>query len=282
MSAKCYTHYMHLVKVDGTTKHDIFVPVRCKSWGCESCRSIKAKIVKDFIRRSFAGCKVTMLTFTDPHKGDVLEAWRTLGSRWNLFRTWAVKTYGKFQYVRVIEPHKMGGWPHMHVLVNVKMSEPRIRAMLKKWNYGYIFDKMEISVEGASQYVSGYLTKKWPGQQANALRRTTKTRIVQASQSLGPIFSKASDWKLVSREVQTDDVEGYSWDVYKERFLNHRNGALYKRFSECFAIESCATSADIEEFREMLDQSSAVSVEDVEEPSLEMVGVQQSLFLKWV
>lgn len=268
---------MHLSKIEGSTLQEIFVPVRCKSWGCESCRSIKAKIVRDFIVRSFSGQKVYMLTFTDLHRGKAIQAWKSLGSRWNLFRTWAVKTYGKFQYVRIIEPHKKGGWPHMHVLVNIKMSNPKIRSMLKGWGFGYIFDLMEISVKGASQYVTSYLTKKWPDGIANQYRKESKTRIVQASQSLGAIFSIKSTWTLVTREIREEELGAYVWDKYKERFINDRTGARLLTQSECFVIESKPTAKDLEFFRNLGAEKDQVSIEETESTGLHIFGIQQTL-----
>lgn len=280
MTTKCYTHYMHLSKLENDIMQEIFIPVRCKSWGCSPCRSIKARIVMDFIKRSFAGQSLFMLTFTDPHRGSALDAWETLGSRWNLFRTWAVKTFGKFQYVRIIEPHKKGGWPHMHVLVNIKMSDPKIRSMLKKWGYGYIFDNMNISVTGAAQYVSGYLTKKWPDGLADRYRRESKTRIVQASQSLGAIFTKKSSWSLVTRKVRYEEIYDYVWDVYKARFINDDKGARMISSSKCFVIESVPTSADREFCRKLGEIQDPVSIEDVEPTGLNLFGIQQTLLLE--
>lgn len=280
MSTKCYTHYMHLAKLENDVKQEIFIPVRCKSWGCSPCRSIKARIVMDFIKRSFAGQSLFMLTFTDPHRGSALDAWQTLGSRWNLFRTWAVKTFGKFQYVRIIEPHKKGGWPHMHVLVNINMSEPKIRARLKGWNYGYIFDKMEISVTGAAQYVSGYLTKKWPDGLADRYRKESKTRIVQASQSLGAIFKIKSSWSMVTRQVRCDEIYAYVWDVYKARFINDDKGARMISSSECFVIESKPTHFDVEQFRKIGLELPILSIEEVESTGLQLIGIQQTLLLE--
>lgn len=280
MSSKCYTHYMHLAKLDAGVKQEIFVPVRCKSWGCESCRLIKARLVMSFIQRVFAGQSLFMLTFTDPHKGAAVDAWRSLGCKWNLFRTWATKKYGKFQYVRIIEPHKKGAWPHMHVLVNVDMGDASIRARLKNWGFGYIFDKMEISVKGASQYVSGYLTKKWPGNQANYYRQVTRTRIVQASQSLGAIFSFKSDWSLVSREILNEDVGNYVWDIYKARFINHKTGASLLSQFEYFVIESIPLKSDVEFFRNLGAEKISVSVEEAEPVAIKLIGLQQSLLLE--
>jgi len=279
MDSKCYTHYLHLVKLEGSVKHDLFVPSRCKSWGCESCRSIKARIVMDFIKRSFAGQTLYMLTFTDDHKGDVLETWKDLGNRWNLFRTWFTKMYGKFQYVRVIEPHKSGGWPHMHVLINVKPNEAKVRSMLKRWRWGYIYDQMEISPTGAAQYVSGYLTKKWPGNLANQMRQETKTRIVQASQSLGAIFSRRSDWHLMNRLVPADERFEYVWDVYKARFINHETGARLVRFTDSFAVESVATKLDKIILGGWSVEAPHVSIEDVESEHVGLIGIQQTLIL---
>lgn len=168
----------------------------------------------------------------------------------------------------------------MHVLVNVDMSEPRIRSMLTKWKYGYVFDKMEICVLGAAQYVSGYLTKKWPGVIANHYRQVTKTRVVQASQSLGAIFSQKSTWSLVNLQIRVEEVNGYVWDVYEARFLTHKNGASLMREKECFTIASHPVKADIEAFRQLTKETSPLSIESVESQGLKLIGIQQTLILE--
>lgn len=263
MSSKCYSNYLHIKNLVDGKRVDLFVPSRCKSWGCPSCRSIKAKVVANFIKKSFKGQKVWMLTFTDPHKGEVIDAWKNLGPNWNRFRTWATKTYGKFQYIRVIEPHIKGGWPHMHVLVNVEMNESKIRQMLGQWNYGYIFDMGEKSPGHAANYLSKYLTKEWPGGVANALRSSTKTRIVQASQSLGAIFYKKTSWKIVSYKIPVEEVSEFVFEHLKEVWINHNNGAKLLKGEEFFLIESSPTKAFLEEFRELAKTGDSAVKEDL-------------------
>lgn len=279
MSAKCYTHYMHLFKVEGAIHQEIFIPVRCKSWDCLPCRQVKARLVMDFIKRSFASKPLIMLTFTVYHRGKALSAWQSMGSKWNVIRTWMVKKYPGIKYCRVIEPHKKGGWPHMHVLVDQPVSEPAIRSRLESWGFGYIYDQTKFDVQGAAQYLSGYLTKKWPDGLANQFRRLTKTRIVQASQSLGPIFQRVSSWKSVKQKISLEDLKDYVWDVYKQRFINSSAGCRVMIESESYSIESLATKEIIEKYIFMSTLPSALSVETVESPGLRFCGEQQTLII---
>ena len=275
MSSACFSSYLHLRKVRDGVRTDLFVPARCKSWGCPHCRAIKANIVQKFIKKSFGTQQLYMLTFTDPHRGDALDAWKTLGNRWNLFRTWSTANFGKYKYVRVIEPHIKGGWPHMHVLVNLKMSSPKIRTMLTKWGFGYVFDITEMSPGVAAQYVSKYLTKEWPGGLANTYRRQSGARIVQASQSLGPIFKQVSEWKMVSHSVNLADLKKTVTGLYFEVWFNSNFGARLTRSVDRIEIRSKATLLDIREFETLEQIGARVQSEDLAElehppPSIEI------------
>ena len=278
MSSVCYSSYLHLRKVQQGIRTDLFVPARCKSWGCEYCRRVKANVVQNFIRKSFDSQQLYMLTFTDPHKGLALDAWKTLGDRWNLFRTWATKHYGKFQYVRVIEPHVKGGWPHMHVLLDVKMSSPEIRTMLKQWGFGFVFDITEMTAGVGAAYVSKYLTKEWPGELANTYRRQSGARIVQASQSLGPIFQHKSEWKMVSHKVNTEELKSVVTDLYFNVWINSDWGARLLKNRDTFEIRSKATPSDVLAFSSLVDIGRRVMSSDLAEYENKPPAIEIDLF----
>ncbi len=207
MSEKCGQSYRFMVKNTETGSQIGLIPVLCKSWSCEVCRPKKADQVKAFIRKSFVDRKLWMLTFTYHHKGTALNAWKHLGSNLNNMLSYARKYNGKFNYVRMVEPHKDGSWPHIHMLVDSNIATSNFVRNVTNWGFGWNFHCKPIEPIRASNYICKYLTKSWPAGDADALRQATKTRIVSSSRGLGPIFKTKSDWSVIklsnpSRGVQ--------------------------------------------------------------------------------
>jgi hypothetical protein len=194
---KCGTQYLLMQKVAASRSEVAFIPLLCKSWSCETCRPKKAEIVRAFIRKSFIGKKVWMMTFTFYHSGTALDAWKKIGSCVNRMLTYARLHCGAFDYIRVVEPHKDGSWPHVHLLSTVPFSDTTFVKLVTDWGFGWNFHCAPIDALKASNYVSKYLTKPWPEGDADLLRQISKTRIVSCSRSLGSIFSKPSNWKLI-------------------------------------------------------------------------------------
>ncbi len=208
MKRKCGQTYRFMFKNTGTGSQVGLIPVLCKSWNCVVCRPKKAQQVKAFIRRSFAGKPTWMLTFTYSHKGTALNAWKNIGSNLNNMLTYARKDTGKFNYVRIVEPHKDGSWPHIHMLVDRNICSPSFVKLITKWGFGWNFHCVPIPPIKASNYISKYLTKSWPEGDAELLRQFTKTRIVSSSRSLGPIFKTKSDWTVVKLSNPSRGVHG--------------------------------------------------------------------------
>lgn len=204
----CGNHFMYLHKRVPVGHEYIFVPSRCKSWGCEHCRPLKAKIVRNYVKDNFDGDNIRMLTFTLFHSGNPEEAWRQIGDHWNRLRTNVAKQLGKFTYMRVVEPHKDGTWPHLHVLIKGAEKVYKLFEKCVKAGFGWNAHCQSIPPDKAALYVSKYLTKGWPAGQADALRVLSKTRIVSVSRDLPPIFTKKSSWDLISYSQPNDITLG--------------------------------------------------------------------------
>lgn len=208
MSA-CGTKYIYLHKAVNNLHYYCFVPSLCKSWSCPVCRLKKAKIVQQYIQDNFAGSEVYMLSFTLYHSGDPCSSWKYISEYWNRLRTSVAKKSGKFSYMRVIEPHRDGTWPHMHVLI--KGSE-RIYELFDKsvqCGFGWNCHSKHISVDVASRYVSKYLTKTWPDGNAEFFRVLNKTRIVSVSRDLPAIFNHKTDWECCRYDDMSERTPFY-------------------------------------------------------------------------
>lgn len=197
MSKDCGKSYRFMQKSSETGSQIGLIPVLCKSWSCETCRPNKAGIVKAFIRKNFSDSPVWMLTFTYYRKGTSLNAWKGIGSNINNMLSYARKYSGKFNYIRIVEPHKDGSWPHVHMLVDTNIATPSFVKNVTNWGFGWNFHCKPMDGFKASNYLSKYLSKPWPKGDADLLRQFARTRIVSNSRALGPIFKSHSDWKVI-------------------------------------------------------------------------------------
>lgn len=241
MTKECGQSYRFMHKVTETGSQVGLIPVSCKSWSCPKCRHIKADQVKAFIRKHFSSCKVWMLTFTYNRSSTALEAWKNMGENLNRMLTYARKYSGSFNYVRVVEPHKDGSWPHIHMLVDTPIATTTFVKNITNWGFGWNFHCKLMEGLQASNYMSKYLTKEWPSGDADLLRQIARTRIVSSSRKLGPIFKSTSDWSVVK-------LSNPSYGV--QHLLNRliqsfrRNGATkidVELFSQGFLVTSDAT-----------------------------------------
>lgn len=201
---KCSETYLYLRKKTVHGNLLAFVPSRCKSWSCPVCRPIKAKRVKQYIIDNFTREPIYMMTLTFYHSGKPLDCWLSLGQKWNRMRTYLAKKYGKFNYIRIVEPHKEGGWPHMHILVEGFQSLPKADDQITKWGFGWNYQCQRMPVKDAARYVAKYLTKEWPTTEADVHRVASKCRVVSVSRGMPPIFRVESDWDV----VQYDEPSG--------------------------------------------------------------------------
>lgn len=201
---KCGQHFVVLRKKINSTFLFAFFPILCKSWNCEKCRSIKGAIVRNYIKEHFQGRELWMLTFTLFHTGNPDASWKRISSAWNRFRLAATRKHGKFSYIRILEPHKKGGFPHMHVLVDRPVADQSLVRKITKFGFGWNFESQRISLTSALGYVSKYLTKGWENLNADYLRRLTKARIVSVSRDLPAVFYKEASWELLKNTVPSE------------------------------------------------------------------------------
>ena len=217
MRPACNIRHMHITRSDAGVVYNYIIPVKCKCWECPTCRRRKSQLVQQFIRKNFSHKSLWMITLTLPHRGDVSDSWREIGSQWNVFLTYVRARFGNFDYVRVIEPHLSGGWPHMHILVTKPILNNETMRHLTECGFGWKCHSTRVSVEGSARYVSKYLTKDWPNEQVHTLRRESGCRIVQASRGLGPIFFTVTSWRCVNYNVDLlklpDIVEEIFYDA---------------------------------------------------------------------
>jgi len=205
-NTSCGKKFLFIRKKIGLSFVYSFLPALCKSWGCSFCRSKKSAVVRNFIERSFSGRQVWMLSLTYFHSGDPLDTWSTIGKTCNRLLTYARKYSGSFDYVRVIEPHADGCWPHVHILCSKPIATVEFVRRVTDWGFGWNFHSKPISADRAASYVSKYLTKSWPPGSAELNRVISGTRIVTASQSLGAIFATDHTWECINYDIKPADV----------------------------------------------------------------------------
>lgn len=201
---KCGQHFVVLRKKVSSGYLFGFFPILCKSWNCEKCRSVKSSIIRNYIKKHFAQRDLWMLTFTLFHTGDPENAWKRISSAWNRFRVAAARKHGKFSYIRILEAHKEGGFPHMHVLVDKPVADSALVKKLTKWGFGWNFESQRISLTSSLSYVTKYLTKGWANLDADYLRRLTKARIVSVSRDLPPVFYREASWECIKYSVPSE------------------------------------------------------------------------------
>lgn len=234
----CCKTYLYIKKQETSLTTFAFVPARCKSWSCPECRKLKAGTVRNYVNDNFTDENLYMLTLTFYHTGSALECWKTLGKKWNVMRTYIAKKYGSFDYLRMVEPHKKGGWPHLHVLIKGCVIDRKITKMVCKWGFGWNMECQRISTKDASRYISKYLTKPWPDNNADLLRQLSRTRIVTVSRGMPAIFKKETEWEVVQHSIPSDRTLYYLNAFIKHLLKNKANFIQATPFCKGFIIES--------------------------------------------
>ena len=194
---ECGKNYLYLKKKCLNQHLFAFVPSRCKSWSCPKCRPGKSRQVKNYIQENFKSENLYMLTLTFFHTGTALQAWENVGKCWNRMRTFITLNKGPFDYLRIVEPHKKGGWPHLHILIKGCVIDSTILDRVCDWGFGWNAHVVRMGGVVASNYLSHYLNKKWPDTDADVLRVSSKCRIVSVNRGMPAIFTKKSDWDVV-------------------------------------------------------------------------------------
>ena len=279
MRPPCSTRHMHIKRTHENVTYNYIIPVKCKCWECPTCRKRKAKLISDFIKKNFSGRQIWMLTLTDPHRDSAARAWQTLGDKWNLFRTWAVKHYGMFNYIRVIEPHKAGGYPHMHVLVDAPIAHKELVKKITDWGFGWNFHSKRMSASGAAGYVTKYLTKEWPDDTVHELRTESKARIVQASRKLGPIFFTTTTWSLVNYNCDPLTLSCYANEIFWDAMARGLLPVIFELRQTSYLIRSPAISPGISEDALLNTAIARGCGSDCEPLALKLDGFQTELSL---
>jgi hypothetical protein len=235
---ECGSRFIYIKKTVNKKHLFAFVPSRCKSWSCPDCRPIKAKIVRDYIKKNFKGDNTYMLSLTFYHSGNALDSWKKLGKCWNLMRTYCVSRFGKFNYIRIVEPHKNGGWPHLHILIDKFIVDQKVVKKVTEWGFGWNMHNVHVDPVHAANYVSKYLTNKKFDADADVLRVASKCRIVSVSRGMPPIFSSESEWECVKYDVPNNHAEFMHSKIVDE-LIDKGCVAVYSRpYFGGFIIES--------------------------------------------
>lgn len=235
---KCGIRFLYLTKFINKQHIFAFVPARCKSWSCLTCRRVKSKIIKTFIQNKFKGESLWLMSLTYFHTGSPETAWSNIGKTVNRLLSYAHKMHGNFNYIRIVEPHADGNWPHIHILINKDVMDNRFVKLVTSWGFGWNFHSKMIDCKSSSVYLSKYLSKPWPIGQGNLLRIITKTRLVSASRSLGAIFTKNSEWDCISYDKPSKHTEFYFNQIIHSLKDKGAGYIMTKTFGPGFIIKS--------------------------------------------
>jgi hypothetical protein len=186
MSEKCGKINIHLrskqTNPDGSFS-DIIMKAHCKSWSCPVCRKRKARWIEEQIHQHFADGDVYLLTLTYFQNRSKKDVWNSLGPSWNRLSTYIRKKFGKFKYIRIVEPHK-SNYPHLHIILNRYIDTKIAFKYLTSQGFGWNMSLKKITVKSARLYVAKYLSKVEWSQEAESFRVSSKCRIVSCSKGI--------------------------------------------------------------------------------------------------
>ena len=241
----CGEKYLYIKKQINKKHLFAFVPSRCKSWSCPVCRPIKAKIVRQYIIDNFTSDTNYMMTLTFFRNDSALDTWKKLGYCWNLMRTWLVKKNGKFNYIRIVEPHKKGGYPHLHILVDKFLIDTDMMKMVTQWGFGWNMSNLPVNKKDVASYMCKYLTKETFNADDDVLRISSKCRIVSVSRGMPAIFSVKSEWECVKYDIPDHHAEYMHSKIINELIWNRCVAVCSRPFFGGFIIE-CDIDVDID------------------------------------
>lgn len=226
--SSCLSYYLSLKQQDSFTVQYKIIPVKCKSWDCPECAKYKAFIYRKRISALFDGRQLFMYTFTYYHDSSVESVWNSYNVAWNRFRTAAHKKYGSFAYVRILESHEKSNYPHLHVIADKRFEDTWIAAELKSAGFGYQAKCAPVTSEGASYYISKYLTKPWTNEVSKTIRKTLHLRLIsfggfpnvkKPARAKYECICRSND-KAICRDAVDIEVEwdlGQSWQKTYEK-----------------------------------------------------------------
>jgi hypothetical protein len=220
-----------------TTYHDL-VPIYCKSWDCPRCRRWKALRVASAARVLTGGDDVFMVTLTYTRELDNVSTWRNLGVSWNRLLSRVRRNCGRVTYIRVVEPHRSGGYPHLHCLIRGHAAAQDILRNAQVCGFGSVAHLQRVRDNGAGQYLCKYLTKDWPNGESQELRKRARARIVSVSRDIGAIFPRsagaASCVPVASRESGVQSL-----------LIRAQIAVLYRQSRACFRLKRYSARVEI-------------------------------------
>lgn len=137
-------------------------PLRCKRWGCEHCRGLRAR---DLWHKAFNGAPDMFLTLTmaPDDKRTPEEAAEVFVEAWRMLRQYLCRKLKRkaLTFLAVFEAHE-SGQPHLHVLLRSKYLDHRV---IREWwearTGSYIIDIRRVhNPRQRASYVSKYVAKR--------------------------------------------------------------------------------------------------------------------------
>jgi len=174
-----------------------FLRLRCHSWLCPHCRPRKARRFSRAVESFFSGRRVRLLTITVDRSASLWESWKSISGRWNHLRTIMTREFGKFSFVRVVEPQPKSGYPHFHILVDCFVPAVSFSALLRQSGFGKIWDVRLIHSREAFFYVRKYLSKPWPFGEALDASVEFRSRRISGSRGFSLANSSGVRWSVV-------------------------------------------------------------------------------------
>lgn len=204
----------------------------CKRWDCPTCRKYKAKLIQRKIDGALPPEGLYMLTLTLFRRGTDVEQWRHLNASWNRLLTYMRRHFGEIRYVAIREPHKKGGTPHLHVILDKYVWTRDTQRHAVTCGFGFQRDFRRLNGEAAKYYVLKYLTKEVPNEDFERARQASLSRVVSVSRNCGGIYPKSAGGTIIARYVDRGTavfivnghyhraiIEGYSDAQFVEHFF---------------------------------------------------------------
>lgn len=206
-SGRCSTAFAVVRKSSENVTRVMKVPLACGRWDCPKCGIRKKLQVRTFVRKSFQDGDVHMLTLTFDRSKSPLETWQQIGKCWNRLNTALKREIGKFSYIRIVEAHKDGLYPHLHVLMSAKIVTEKGLRKITDAGFGWVCDTKTLPSYVAGNYVTDYVSKDLASQKSEKMRAETGTRLVSASRDLGAIYPKEGGWGVVAVNVSSKSAD---------------------------------------------------------------------------
>lgn len=214
-----------LVNKSDSTK-GLLTRSRCKQWDCSYCArqnklAWRATIYKYLMDNPDLLWSFHTFTFHFKKNASAYARFiysvNQIKSKWDTIMKRLKRRYGNFQYVRILEPHKKGGY-HIHLMASFIIPDEDIayrydklqdrRTPYLKWikqdlpnlGFGYIQHSENAMGNGAQTvtYITKYMTKD--DEQSYLRLKENRVRYVQTSRGIKSPFNHSGEvetnWKL--------------------------------------------------------------------------------------